>query len=220
MENNTMELTAAQQAIVEQAEEVSALATTFKISTQQEYDQAGEYRKNIKGAIKQIEELRFSFTRPLDQLKKKWMDFFNVPLTKLANGDGVLERGRLSFAREQERIRQEAERKLQAEAEKKRLAAEKKAAEARAAGDETKAEKYEEKAAAVVAPVLAPMVEKTTGIGSVKRWKFEITNESIIPRRYLQPNLVQIGKEVRASGDLLNIPGVRIYAEEGEMVRS
>jgi hypothetical protein len=220
MENNIMELKPEQQVIVEQAEEISALATTFKISTQMEYDQAGEYRKNIKGAIKQIEELRFSFTRPLDQLKKKWMDFFNVPLTKLTTGDGVLERGRLTFAREQERIRQEAERKLQAEAEKKRLAAEKKAAEARAAGNEAKAERFEEKAAAVISPELAPTFEKTSGIGTVKRWKFEITDEKLIPRRYLTPNLVQIGKEVRASGDMLNIPGIKIYAEEGEMVRA
>lgn len=220
MVNNTMELTKEQQIVVEHAESISTQLTTFKISNQMEYDQAGEHRKTIKGAIKQIDEMRFSFTRPLDDLKKKWMEFFNTPVQKLEHADSILEKGRLAYAREQERIRQEAERKLQAEAEKKRLAAEKKAEEARASGNEAKAEKYEEKAAAVIAPTLAPMVEKTLGIGTVKRWKFEITNETLIPRRYLTPNLVQIGKEVRASGDMLNIPGVKIYAEEGEMVRA
>lgn len=215
-----IELTPAQQAIVEQAEEVSAIATTFKIRTQQEYDQAGEYRKNIKGAIKQIEELRFSFTRPLDDLKRKWMDFFNVPLTKLINGDRVLEQGRLAYSREQERIRQEQERKLQEEAEKRRKEAFQKAEAARKAGNEAKAEKYEDKANGIVAPSLASTVQKTAGIATCKHWKFEITNEAIIPRKYMTPNLTLIGKEVRAVGDVLSIPGVRIYAEEGEMVRA
>lgn len=221
MENsNKIELTPVQQAIVEQAEEVSSLAATFTIRTQQEYDKAGDYRKNIKGAIKQIEELRFSFTRPLDELKKKWMEFFNVPLTKLANGDRILEQGRLAYSREQERIRQEQERKLQAEAEKKRKEALQKAEAARAAGNDAKAEKYEDKANGIVAPSLAPSVEKTAGIATRKFWKFEITNEAIIPRKYLTPNLTLIGKEVRAAGDVLSIPGVKIYAEEGEMVRA
>lgn len=217
---NKLELNLDQKKIITQAEKITKDLSTFVISNQAEYDRAGEYRKDIKGAYKQIEEIRFSFTRPLDDLKKKWLEFFGIPLTKLENADKILEKGRLVYYRDQERIRLEQEEKLRKAAEKKQAELDKKAAEARGKGDEAKATKYEEKSANVVAPVLAPTVEKTAGISGRKNWKFEIIDEDLIPRKYLTPDLIQIGKEVRAVGENLVIPGIRIYPDEKETVRT
>ena len=249
-----IELDADQKKIITHAEKITKDLSDFTIRNQEEYDRAGEYRKDIKIAYKQIEELRFSFTRPLDALKVKWTEFFAVPLSKLKAADTVCERERLIFFKEQERIRLEQEEKLRkaAEAEEARKrkikeeqeaawrekeeAARKEAERLEKAGKEAeaaKAREEQERAAEkakeraqeaaevqVVAPVLASTVEKTAGISGRKNWKFEIIDENAIPRKYLQPNLVQIGKEVRAAGDTLSIPGIRIYPDEKEVVRT
>jgi len=251
---NELELKPEQKKIITQAEKITKDLSDFTIRNQEEYDRAGEYRKNIKIAYKEIEELRFSFTRPLDALKVKWTEFFAVSLSKLKAADTVCERERLIFFKEQERIRLEQEEKLrkaaEAEEAKKRKikedqerawrekeeAARKEADRLEKAGKAEEAEKAraeQAKAAKlaeerriqaeevrVVAPVLAPTVEKTAGISGRKNWKFEIIDEALIPRKYLQPNLVQIGKEVRAAGENLSIPGVKIYPDEKEVVRT
>lgn len=125
--NNDLKLAPEQQEIVTRAETISGEVSTFVIRNQPEFDLAGERRKEIKATYKQIEELRFSFTRPLDELKKKWMEFFNVPLAKLDSADKVLERGRITYQQEQERKRQIEQEKLrrQAEAEEARKRREK-----------------------------------------------------------------------------------------------
>ena len=64
-----------------------------------------------------------------------------------------------------------------------------------------------------VAPVVASKVEAVAGVSVKKVWKYEIVDEKLIPREYLIPDTVKIGKMVRAGGDTLQIPGVRIYAE-------
>jgi uncharacterized membrane protein YqiK len=252
--NDALELKPEQQAIVKQAEVISGKLSNFKIHNQAEYDVAGDYRRSIKTTYKQIEELRLSLTRPLDALKKRWQDFFAVPLDKLSNADHILEAGRLTYSREQEKIRFEAEEKLRkaAEAEeakkraikeaqeqewRKREEAARKEAErlakagkaeaaAKARAEADKAAKIAEERrqqaeeVQVIAPVLASTVNKTDGIGARKNWKFEIIDKSLIPRKYLIPDLVQIGKEVRAAGDTLSIPGIRIFSEDKEVVRT
>lgn len=254
MTTDTLELKPEQQAIVKQAEIISGELSNFKIHNQNEYDVAGDYRRSIKTTYKQIEELRLSLTRPLDALKKRWQDFFAVPLDKLSNADHILETGRLTYSQEQERIRKEAEEKLrraaEAEEAKKRAIKEKQEAEWRAkeeaarieaerfakegkAAEATKARAEADKAARlaeerrqqaeevqVLAPILASTVNKSDGIGARKNWKFEVVNPDLIPRKYLIPDLVQIGKEVRAAGENLNIPGIRIFSEDKEVVRT
>lgn len=209
-----LELQPEQEAIVKKAEETALQVSTFRITNQQEYSTAGEYLKSVKGASKQIEDLRMSMTRPLDDSKRRIMDFFRRPLEILSKAEDALKRGILTYQQEQERIRREQEARLQAEAERKRQEALKKAEAARAEGKDTKADKYEEKANGIVAPVLAPTVEKVSGVTTKKTWKFEILDENLIPRQYLIPDLVTIGKQVRAAGSTIKIPGIRIYEEE------
>jgi len=214
MITETLELKPEEQAIVKRAEDISTRISNFKITSQDEYNVSGEYLKSIKSTYKQIEDLRMSMTRPLDDSKKRIMDFFRKPLDILTNAEGVLKRGILMYQQAQERARIEQERKLQVEAEKKRQEALAKAEAARAEGKEAKAEKYEDKANGIIAPTLAPTVQKVSGISTKMVWKFEVIDEKAIPREYLIPDLVKIGKVVRSVGNTLPIPGVRIYPEE------
>jgi hypothetical protein len=220
MTEQITQLNVEQQSVVKQAEEFAGQISTFKITCQSEYDQAGEFRKTIKTRYKEIEEMRFSFTRPLDALKKRWTEIFQAPLDKLTAADNALNRARISYYNEIERKRQEEQDKINREAERKRLEAEKKAEAARQAGDDKKAEKYERKAEQIIAPVIAPNINKTEGTSIRKTWKFQITDENLIPREYLMPDTVAIGKMIRARGDKANIPGVKVFSEENEVVRT
>lgn len=209
-----LELEPEQQAIVKRSEDFALQVSNFKITCQAEYDKSGEYLKSVKSAHKQIEDLKMSMTRPLDDSKKRIMDFFRKPLDILINAETILKRGILFYQQAQEAARIEQERRLQAEAEKKRQEALKKAEEARAKGQEVKAEKYENKANGIIAPTLSPTVKKVVGVNTKLVWKFEVADEKAIPREYLIPDLVKIGKVVRATRNTLPIPGIRIYAEE------
>lgn len=214
MTNDVLELQPEQQLLLRKAEDLSTQVNNFKIVNQEQYNSSGEYLKSIKTAYKQIEDLRMSMTRPLDNSKKRIMDFFRKPLDVLTNAEGVLKRGILMYQRAQEAARVEQERKLQAEAERKRQEALAKAELARAEGKDAKADKYEDKANGIIVPTLAPTIQKVAGISTKMVWKFEVIDEALIPREYLTPDLVKIGKVVRATGSTLPIPGVKIYSEE------
>lgn len=51
-------------------------------------------------------------------------------------------------------------------------------------------------------------------IGSVKHYKFEITDLSKVPMEYLMPNTVLIGQVVRSSKGQIVIPGIRVFVDE------
>jgi hypothetical protein len=133
-----------------------------------------------------------------------------------------------AYHQEQERIRRAEEdrlRKIAIEAEMKRREEEeaRKMAEAQAledAGAKEEAEQLvneaiqlkEEPVIVEVAPPTTPKVEMN-GATVVTNWKFEITNESMIPREYMTPDLVKIGSMVRGSKGKTIIPGVRNIPE-------
>jgi len=47
-----------------------------------------------------------------------------------------------------------------------------------------------------------------------KVWKFRVTNEALIPREYMTPDMVKIGGVARATKGSIQIPGVEIYSED------
>jgi|SRR5262245_1211832 len=67
-------------------------------------------------------------------------------------------------------------------------------------------------------PYAPPVIVETDvpkGVGILFRdnWKFEIIEPGLIPRDYLIPDEVAIGKIVRALKGTCKIPGVRVYRE-------
>ncbi len=55
----------------------------------------------------------------------------------------------------------------------------------------------------------------TPGITMVKRWEFRITDAALIPREFLEPDMVKIRKVISAG---VSIPG--IFSEQVESVSS
>lgn len=133
--------------------------------------------------------------------------------------------------KERERLEaqaREAERKAREKAEADRRAAEEAAAAgraqeaarlaARASATESKAAEkagqLEQRAAAVVAPIIEREVPKVAGLKTREVYKFEIVDASKLPREYLIPDESRIRKVVNALKADANIPGVRVYADK------
>jgi hypothetical protein len=60
-----------------------------------------------------------------------------------------------------------------------------------------------------VPPPETPKI-KLTGATMKTTWDFEIVNEALIPRQYLMPDTVKIGRKVRDLKGQANIPGVKV----------
>jgi hypothetical protein len=197
-----------------QAETMLSNARSMQILNQSLYEQAASFLKIVKERNNQLEELRKSLTRPLDESKKKIMDLFRIPQSYYQESESLTKKAMIKYEDDQERIRQDQERRLQAEAEKKRLDALKKADEARANGNDLKADKYESKAAAVVAPVLAARVNGVQGIARKKVWKFKVVDEKLIPREFLCVDETKLGNFARSMKGTMPVAGVEFYEED------
>ena len=151
--------------VLELALAVAARAP-LAVTTRADCIAAAECLKQIKAAQRQVDELRRSMTRPLDESKARIIDMFRPPTARLDEAERAVKAGLRAFDAEQARLAAEEQRRLDAaaKAERDRLAAlaahaeERAQAEqarlqaeadaARAAGDLAKAAKVEAKAEA------------------------------------------------------------------------
>ena len=164
---------------------------------------ASDELREITGKRKQIEEMRLSLTRPLDESKKRIMDLFRAPTERLEQAEQLLRKGVLTYQQAErekaEKARREAEAKLaaeRAEAERARRdaeRAEREALEAAAhARNEAEREAAEQAAAAAafardeaaeklelaeVAPMpVIAAAPKADGVSTRQTWKAEVTD--------------------------------------------
>jgi hypothetical protein len=151
-------------------------------------DTAYNILKTIAAKKKEIEKRRKEITKPLNASLKATNALFKEVTAPLVEADGILREKILAFQRiQQEKADKEMERreKIQASHE--------------ARGHET----HE-----------IAEVEPDVGVSTVtKRWTYKVINEKLIPRKYLIPHPVAIGKAIR-NGER-EIAGLEIYQEEG-----
>ena len=62
--------------------------------------------------------------------------------------------------------------------------------------------------------VVTSAIPKHRSIIDREVWKFRIKNEALIPREYLVPDEVKIGKVVRATEGKIEIPGIECYSDK------
>lgn len=207
---------------------VLAQAEQFEIVTQEHYVQSADLLKQIKSKQKELDDLRRSMTRPLDEAKSRIMDLFRPAGERLLQAEDVLKGAMLGFTREQERLRQEAERVAREAAEKEAEKLRRRAEQARAKGKEEKAEDLEEQAETVPVPIVPSQVPSTSGVAFRTTWRAEVYDpmalvtavaEGRAPLALLQPNMVVLNAQARSLKKELNIPGVRAVSDEGVAAR-
>ena len=144
MVTKTLEIPAQAKQLIEETEIVVAQAQTFAIANATDYQLAGEELKAIKGRMKELDDLRKTMTRPLDEAKKRIMAMFFPVEDGLKKAESLIKRAMLGYQQEQERKRQEEEARLRkiAEDEQRRrdALASKQAEKARARGEEDRAQ--------------------------------------------------------------------------------
>lgn len=206
--------------VAEQARHLATIGERYSVATADEFTVAGEELRRIKAAQKRLDEVRKGITRPIDAAKKAILDLFREPETRLAAAESGVKRAMLGFQAEQDRLRQAEQRKAEEAARKERERLEAQAAKAVAAGKLEKAEALEVRAATVSAPVIHREAPKVAGLSTREVWRYEITDAALIPREYLVPDTVKIGKVVQALRGDTTIPGVRVYAERQMAARA
>lgn len=202
-----------------------------EIKNGDDLERAGKILIFIQKKKKLLDEQRFEFTRPLDDLKNKWMAFFRPVQDRLevARREVDLKMRRYE-AEERQRIA-EMQRKLHAlqlkEAEKAKKQAEKLAERYEKAGDLTGAEFVRQEAEAkghTALPSLVTENARPAGISRPKtvKWKYEndsqrVKETSSIPEKWWVTVVDEAAVDafVKANKMTTKIPGIVVYEEEG-----
>lgn len=227
IDNQSGEIVAAQE---REAKAILDVAQSYVIDSPEMATAAAEELGSIKAKAKQLDELRKSMTRPLDEAKARIMDLFRGPQDLLAKAETTIKGAISVYQAEQRRIADEARRAAEevARKERERLEAERRAAEeaakaAAAAGDEEAAAAAQVQATVLAAEAevvehLAPAVVeapvKLAGIATRQDWDFEITDEAAIPREFLIVDEKKVRAYVKAMKSDAKIPGVRVFAKD------
>lgn len=205
------------QRLVTQAEGDIALAQRFSIVSNDGYIKAGEILKTVKGRYQEIETKRKEMTLPLDEAKRRVMDFFRQPLEQLSDAERQIKAAMLGFTQEQERIRREEEQRIQALAreEQERLdkLAMEKIAQAQKDGNLDEAEEILDAVVQIAVPIVQSEKPKMQGIKTVTRWRHKVIDEALIPREYLMPNEKMLAEIAIATKGTVKIPGIEFYSE-------
>ncbi len=198
-------------------------ASGMAINTITEAGAAASELTRIKKKHKELEEKRFSMTRPIDDSKKRIMEFFRGPTDFLKKAEKILKNKIADFHEEQERIAQKA-----ADEEFKRLErnAAKRAKTAEKNGDVDRAEEIIQEGELEAAAASASVVQinqPKTGVSTRVNWKIECTDikalalavaEGKAPPTLLSFNQVEANKYAKAVKDSMPAPaGTRIYKD-------
>jgi hypothetical protein len=200
-------------ALIAQTDSILSEAESYQVVTADDYSASAEVLKRIKGHQRKLEETEMSITRPINEGLKAIRDLFRSPRERAAKAESLVKRAMIAFSDEQERIRREEQRRADEAARKEQERLQQQAAKAAASGKTEKAAGLEERAAAVVAPIVHRETPKVAGINTRAVWKFSIVDEKQIPREFLMVDESKIRKHVANMKGDTSIAGVRVYAE-------
>ena len=197
-----------------EAQNLVALAGSYRVATADEYAAAGDDLKRVKGAKDRLERLRKSMTQPIDAAKKAIMDFFRGPSDQLERAEAQIKQSMIAYSNEQDRLRRIEQTKAEETARKERERLDAQARKAADAGKTEKAAALEQRAATVVAPVIERTPPKVVGVQTREVWKFQVIDPNAVPREYTTVDESKIRKVVGALKGDANIPGVRVWSEK------
>jgi hypothetical protein len=202
----------------------------------EDYEAAGNARKNIKYTLKQIAEYWEPKKDQAFKLHKSLVAAEKEMTAPLEQADKIIDSRMGEYRREQERIRQEEERERWRREEEARKAAEEAARLAAEAGqkDELDDDDCEllrmaqadveraELAVDAAPPLGAPL--KMQGISVRKVWKARVVNDALVPVSVagivIRPiDQSALNKLAAASSGRFECPGVAFYQEEVSQVR-
>lgn len=194
MENN-QELDVVQ----DQTSKAMQMATELIIDSDAKMFEATDLLKKIKVVGKMITDKKELITKPLNQALKEARDMFRPIEESCAESESLVKRKMITYQNEQERIR------------KAELAKIEKKVETGTMKVETAIKKIE------TVQEVQKSVQGTFGAASTRIIKkVRITDENLIPREYLVPDMKKIEQVAKAG---VVIPGVEVYEEKSIAIR-
>lgn len=169
-------------------------AESIVIATQEDYEHSADIVSKLKETGKLIKDKKESITKPLNESLRNVRDLFRPIEEQFEHAEALIKRKLLDYKQKKDAEAREKEAKIAAQAEKGTI----------------KLETAERKMGEI------ERIETTTRgkIGEVqvrKVKKVRITNESLIPRHYLVPDMVAIRRDALAGMPIL---GIEVFEEE------
>lgn len=151
---------------------------TIRIKDPQSYADAAEELAKVKGVTKRIEDQRKELTKPLDDEKKRVMDYVRPFTDALFRVEVALKKGLGEYDAEQERKQRLAQAEAEEKARKEQERLEKRAETAEASGKAEKADALREQASTLVYAAPAPMetAPAVKGLSKTKKYAGEVTD--------------------------------------------
>jgi hypothetical protein len=216
--------------IKEQQLSIVASVETLKIDivNADTAEKAGWNLGKIRAVEKELEDLQYSLTNPLEKRKKSIIAAFKEPKDKVLAVKDYLKKQVLRWSDHLEETQRKEQAELEAKAEAQQEAARAKLeAEARAVLEEDpfafdEAEYIEMEAQTLCVPTPILPAKKTIPFNASIRedWTFEVTEPELVPRQFLIPNEKALGVVAREQKENASIPGVRFFAKRGFNARS
>ena len=195
---------------------VTEQAAALEVKSQANLNEAGRLLTDVVKPLRQ--EIADTFDPIIHHVHKAHKEALSKKKKydqPLADAERVLKNKMGEYHRLAEDKRRKEEERLRKEAEKK--AEEKREREVKKLEKQGKIEEAVELLDEPVAPVpppVLPEVKMPKGVSKPRTvWKFRVKDETKVPRKFLKPDEVKIGKLVRALGKEADIPGVEIYPE-------
>jgi len=213
--------------LVTTSDELISRAEQIEVANPENAKVAGAMLTSLAGRRKAIEEERFKITRPLDEAKKRAMEWFKPAIEKLQTAEAIVRRKLTGFLEEEERQRKAAEAKAAEAARKEAERLAKRAETAEAKGKVEEAAVLRELADAP-APVIAAPATRVSGISSRENWSAQVTDKAALVKAaaenpaylaYLEPDMKSLNALARAQKNALAIPGVKAVNQAGLSVR-
>lgn len=204
---STQEITQTALTIIEQGKAVV-------IKSSDDYTKAGSLWTTIKGIMKQVDESFDPIISKAHQAHKEAVAQKAKIYDPLKSAYVYVKKVMSDYdaAKEKERQAEEARiREIARREEEERLLQE--AISAEASGNKEEAAAIIEEPVYVAPVVLKKEVPKVQGMSFREVWKVRITNEKLLPREMLTPDLVKLGQMARAMKGQFKVPGAEAYSE-------
>lgn len=198
---------------------ILTMAGAMKVTDNASFEMAANFLNEVKAIYKRI-LLEFEGTEDnLGPVKaahaawKKMVALRDRMLQPFGEAETIVKQAMSTYTWEQNEKRrkeaEEAEAKARKQAEDARLAEAQKMSDA---GDKAGADAILDApiVSVAAAPVATPEPPKVKGVSYREDYDFVISNEAMLPRKYLMPNEAAIRKVVRALGRNCDIAGVTV----------
>lgn len=187
-----------------------------------EYKGAADNLKVIKGRAKEIEALRKALTAPLDDQKKRIMDFFKPIGEALSKGEFTIKRALIAYDEQQERERLAEQRRREAELKAAQDKLAEQQFEAAMSGDVRAAEKAQTELSNLsgLRVAVPEVVQKVNGVGHTATYRAEVIDFALLPNEYKIPDQQALDRLARNTKGRAQVPGVVFHEIKGISARA